>query len=137
MTSHAQRSAGVFARKWAHSLPVAMPCVVIDQKHRVRVLGTASRPLATAELEIQIVSMSVSIRSLRAAVGRSRVRRKNTASEKRDALTTSRKCVVRTGRRSSSLGRKPDPGRYREDRRSADGLSQRQHRRDDDLFILV
>jgi Glycosyltransferase like family len=44
------RSAGVFAEKWAHRLPVATPCVVIDQRRRVWVLGSARRDrIATAE----------------------------------------------------------------------------------------
>ena len=34
-------SAAVFARKWAHRLPVATPCVVIDRDGQVRVLGNA------------------------------------------------------------------------------------------------
>jgi glycosyl transferase family 2 len=33
------RSAEVFARKWEHRLPVATPCVVIDEMGRVCVLG--------------------------------------------------------------------------------------------------
>ena len=33
------RSAEVFARKWRHRLPVATPCVVIDETGRVWVLG--------------------------------------------------------------------------------------------------
>jgi hypothetical protein len=46
------RSAGVFAEKWAHRLPVATPCVVIDQRRRVWVLGGARRDhRARAELE--------------------------------------------------------------------------------------
>lgn len=35
------RSADVFARKWAHRLPVATSCVVIDEQRRVWVLGSA------------------------------------------------------------------------------------------------
>jgi hypothetical protein len=34
-------SAEVFARKWAHRLPVATPCVVIDRDRRVYLLGNA------------------------------------------------------------------------------------------------
>ena len=36
-------SAEVFARKWAHRLPVATPCVVIDRDRRVYLLGNAER----------------------------------------------------------------------------------------------
>jgi Glycosyltransferase like family len=35
------QSAGVFADKWRHRLPVATSCVVIDQRKRVWVLGSA------------------------------------------------------------------------------------------------
>jgi glycosyltransferase involved in cell wall biosynthesis len=35
------RSAEVFARKWAHRLPVATPCVVIDRDGQVHLLGDA------------------------------------------------------------------------------------------------
>ena len=35
------RSAQVFARKWAHRLPVATPCVIIDKGGAVYVLGNA------------------------------------------------------------------------------------------------
>ena len=34
-------SAAVFARKWAHRLPVATPCVIIDREGEVHVLGNA------------------------------------------------------------------------------------------------
>ena len=33
------QSAEVFARKWQHRLPVATPCVIIDEERRVWVLG--------------------------------------------------------------------------------------------------
>jgi hypothetical protein len=36
-------SAEVFGRKWAHRLPVATPCVVIDRDRRVYLLGNAER----------------------------------------------------------------------------------------------
>jgi Glycosyltransferase like family len=39
-------SAEMFARKWQHRLPVATPCVIIDEERRVWVLGNSSRPLA-------------------------------------------------------------------------------------------
>ncbi len=45
-------SARVFARKWAHRLPIATPCVVFDREGRVHVLGNAdsrSGSLARAE----------------------------------------------------------------------------------------
>ena len=32
-------SAEVFARKWAHRLPVATPCVVVDSDRQVYLLG--------------------------------------------------------------------------------------------------
>ena len=35
-------SAEVFARKWAHRLPVATPCVIIDHRGAVNVLGNAT-----------------------------------------------------------------------------------------------
>jgi hypothetical protein len=35
------QNAGTFARKWHHRLPVATSCVVIDQRHRAWVLGSA------------------------------------------------------------------------------------------------
>jgi hypothetical protein len=35
------KSAGVFARKWAHRLPVATPCVMVDRAGEVHVLGNA------------------------------------------------------------------------------------------------
>ena len=35
------QSAGTFAGKWHHRLPVATSCVVIDQRQRVWVLGSA------------------------------------------------------------------------------------------------
>jgi hypothetical protein len=35
------RSAQIFAEKWAHRLPVATSCVVIDQQRQVWVLGSA------------------------------------------------------------------------------------------------
>jgi hypothetical protein len=35
------RSAEVFARKWAHRLPIATPCVIVDRAGDVRVLGNA------------------------------------------------------------------------------------------------
>jgi Glycosyltransferase like family len=47
------RSAQIFARKWAHRLPVATPCVVIDEAKRVWVLGGARRG-QRAEVEEQI-----------------------------------------------------------------------------------
>jgi hypothetical protein len=37
------RSAGLFAEKWALHLPVVTPCVVIDQRRRIWVLGSAMR----------------------------------------------------------------------------------------------
>jgi Glycosyltransferase like family len=36
------KSAQVFARKWAHRLPVATPCVIIDRQGRVHILGNAT-----------------------------------------------------------------------------------------------
>jgi hypothetical protein len=36
------RSAEVFARKWSHRLPVAMPCAVIDRGGEVYLLGNAT-----------------------------------------------------------------------------------------------
>jgi hypothetical protein len=41
------KSAQVFARKWAHRLPVATPCVVIDREGRVHVLGNATEAPAS------------------------------------------------------------------------------------------
>ena len=38
------KSAQVFARKWAHWLPVATPCVIIDRSGTVHVLGNATGP---------------------------------------------------------------------------------------------
>jgi hypothetical protein len=38
-------SAEVFARKWAHRLPVATPCVIIDRDRRVFLLGNAGENL--------------------------------------------------------------------------------------------
>ncbi len=38
------QSAQVFARKWAHRLPVATPCVIIDRRGRVHILGNATGP---------------------------------------------------------------------------------------------
>jgi hypothetical protein len=38
------KSAQVFARKWAHRLPVATPCVVIDRSEVVHLLGNATDP---------------------------------------------------------------------------------------------
>ncbi len=35
------RSAEVFARKWAHRLPIATPCVIIDRDGEIHVLGNA------------------------------------------------------------------------------------------------
>jgi hypothetical protein len=35
-------SAAVFARKWAHRLPIATPCVVIDREGVVHILGNAT-----------------------------------------------------------------------------------------------
>jgi Glycosyltransferase like family len=35
------RSAEVFARKWAHRLPVATPCVIVDRTGCVHILGNA------------------------------------------------------------------------------------------------
>jgi hypothetical protein len=35
------RSASSFARKWAHLLPIATPCVVFDQEGRLYLLGNA------------------------------------------------------------------------------------------------
>jgi Glycosyltransferase like family len=40
------KRAEVFARKWQHRLPVATPCVIIDEDRRVWELGNSSRPLA-------------------------------------------------------------------------------------------
>jgi Glycosyltransferase like family len=40
-------SAEVFARKWAHRLPVATPCVVIDLDRRVYLLGNSRLPVAS------------------------------------------------------------------------------------------
>jgi Glycosyltransferase like family len=36
------KSSQVFARKWAHRLPVATPCVIIDRQGRVHILGNAT-----------------------------------------------------------------------------------------------
>ena len=36
------QSAGVFARKWSHRLPVATPCVIIDRGGAVHTLGNAT-----------------------------------------------------------------------------------------------
>jgi hypothetical protein len=36
-------SAKVFARKWAHRLPIATPCVVFDQGGELRLLGNADK----------------------------------------------------------------------------------------------
>jgi hypothetical protein len=33
--------ARVFARKWAHRLPIATPCVVFDGEGRINLLGSA------------------------------------------------------------------------------------------------
>jgi hypothetical protein len=42
-------SARVFARKWAHRLPVATPCVIIDRDGQVHLLGNATeRPRSIA-----------------------------------------------------------------------------------------
>ena len=42
-------SAEVFARKWSHRLPVATPCVIIDKRGKVHLLGNASaRPQSIA-----------------------------------------------------------------------------------------
>jgi hypothetical protein len=42
-------SAKVFARKWAHRLPVATPCVIIDRDGQVHLLGNATeRPRSIA-----------------------------------------------------------------------------------------
>jgi Glycosyltransferase like family len=38
------KSAQVFARKWAHRLPVATPCVIIDRTGAVHLLGNAAGP---------------------------------------------------------------------------------------------
>jgi hypothetical protein len=38
------QSAQIFARKWAHRLPVATPCVIIDRQGRVHILGNAAGP---------------------------------------------------------------------------------------------
>jgi hypothetical protein len=41
--------AKVFAREWAHRLPIATPCVIIDRGGKVRLLGDASdRPRSIA-----------------------------------------------------------------------------------------
>jgi hypothetical protein len=40
-------SAEAFARKWHHRLPVATPCVIIDWRHRVSILGIS--PSITSE----------------------------------------------------------------------------------------
>ncbi len=42
------QSAQVFARKWAHRLPVATACVIIDQSGAVHVLGNATGPRSIA-----------------------------------------------------------------------------------------
>jgi Glycosyltransferase like family len=44
-------SAEVFARKWAHRLPIATPCVVIDRDRKVYLLGNAGEysPQGTRE----------------------------------------------------------------------------------------
>jgi hypothetical protein len=42
------KSAQVFARKWAHRLPVATPCVIIDRQGRVHILGNATGPRSIA-----------------------------------------------------------------------------------------
>jgi hypothetical protein len=36
------QSAEVFAQKWQHRLPVATPCVIIDETRRVWMLGNSS-----------------------------------------------------------------------------------------------
>jgi hypothetical protein len=42
-------SAEVFARKWAHRLPVATPCAIIDRRGQVHLLGNAAdRPRSVA-----------------------------------------------------------------------------------------
>jgi Glycosyltransferase like family len=41
-------SAQVFARKWAHRLPVATPCVIIDRSATVHLLGNAAGPRSIA-----------------------------------------------------------------------------------------
>jgi len=43
-------SADVFARKWAHRLPVATPCVVIDRGRQVYLLGSSQFPVASCQL---------------------------------------------------------------------------------------
>ena len=38
----------VFARKWRHRLPMATPCVIIDEERRVWILGNTTRTDAVA-----------------------------------------------------------------------------------------
>jgi hypothetical protein len=42
------QSAQVFARKWAHRLPVATSCAIIDRSEAVHVLGNAAGPRSIA-----------------------------------------------------------------------------------------
>ncbi len=43
------QSAEVFARKWQHRLPVATPCVILDEERRVWMLGNTARPSAAGK----------------------------------------------------------------------------------------
>ena len=45
------KSAEVFARKWQHRLPVATPCVIIDEEKRVWMLGNTNLNLQTSNLK--------------------------------------------------------------------------------------
>jgi Glycosyltransferase like family len=42
------KSAAIFARKWAHRLPVVTPCLIIDRSGAVHVLGNATGPGSVA-----------------------------------------------------------------------------------------
>ena len=43
------QSAEIFAQKWQHRLPVATPCVIIDETRRVWMLGNTARPVAAGK----------------------------------------------------------------------------------------
>jgi Glycosyltransferase like family len=45
-------SAEVFARKWAHRLPVATPCVVIDRDRQVYLLGNSQLSVVRCQLSV-------------------------------------------------------------------------------------
>ena len=52
------KSAEVFARKWQHRLPVATPCVIIDEDRRVWMLGNTNLNLQTSNLKPQVSSLN-------------------------------------------------------------------------------